>query len=81
MQHIIRPDKGNLIVTLPNNQQDKELQDLKTKLNDSEKRTAEILNEHEQYSRRETICEYGFYKEDGRLSVLNSVDLNGCRSL
>ncbi|KAH3725578.1 hypothetical protein DPMN_031629 [Dreissena polymorpha] len=31
---------------------DKELQDLKTKLNDSEKRTAEILNEHEQYSRR-----------------------------
>ncbi|KAH3781128.1 hypothetical protein DPMN_158953 [Dreissena polymorpha] len=31
---------------------DKELQDLKTKLKDSEKRTAEILNEHEQYSRR-----------------------------
>ena len=34
---------------------DKELQDLKTKLKDSEKRTAEILNEHEQYSRRNNL--------------------------
>ncbi|KAH3833995.1 hypothetical protein DPMN_107313 [Dreissena polymorpha] len=28
---------------------------MKTKLNDSEKRTAEILNEHEQYSRRNNL--------------------------
>ncbi|KAH3805033.1 hypothetical protein DPMN_133327 [Dreissena polymorpha] len=34
---------------------DKELHDMKTKLNDSDKRTAEILNEHEQYSRRNNL--------------------------
>jgi len=34
---------------------DTEIQDLKTKLNDSEKRAAEMFNEHEQYSRRNNL--------------------------
>lgn len=43
---------------------DKELQDLKTKLNDSEKRTAEILNEHEQYSRRNNLRITGLQEDE-----------------